>query len=203
MSNEVRQHVFEPFFTTKKEGEGTGLGLSMIYGIVKQNKGYIAIDSEPRKGARVSIYFVKHSGAENDGAAEDAAEKQLSFAGKTVLLVEDDDSVRNLTFKILQSAGFQVLEAVNGAQAVRTVMESKKRIDLLLTDVVLPEMSGKEVAEKILAIDLDIKILFTSGYPEKHISVFGELGRKINFINKPFTRKNLLEKIKEVFDKTN
>jgi PAS domain S-box-containing protein len=202
MSAETQNHVFEPFFTTKKLGEGTGLGLSTVYGIVKQNNGYIAIHSVPGKGSRFSIYFLKHGNAKSETANDKTAENKLFFATKKVLLVEDDDTVRKLTKKMLVTAGLQVLEADNGFMALRLVRESNRPIDLLLTDVVMPEMSGEEVAEKVLEIQPGIKILFTSGYPEKHISVLGELGRKVNFIHKPFTNKDLVEKIREILEKS-
>ena len=201
MSAEIQKHVFEPFFTTKELGEGTGLGLSTVYGIVKQNNGYVAIFSELGKGSHFSIYFIKHDNAESKTTDDKTAKNKLFFAAKTVLLVEDDDTVRKLTKKILGVAGFHVLEAANGLMALRLVRESNKPIDLLLTDVVMPEMSGDVVAEKVLEIQPGIKILFTSGYPEKHISVLGELGRKVNFIHKPFTNKDLLEKIREILEK--
>ena len=201
MAPEVQQHVFEPFFTTKKLGEGSGLGLASVYGIIKQNKGYITFASEPGQGTCFSIYFQKHDSLKLGEAGDKAGEKKQPFAGRTVLLIETDDTVRKLTEKVLLSAGFQVLESVNWPLAMRLVKEKSHPIDLMLADVMGPEMSGWEVAEKILAAHPEVRILLTSGYSEKYIALPGALDHHIDFIRKPFNRQELLEKIGEILDK--
>ena len=201
MALEVQQHVFEPFFTTKKLGEGTGLGLASVYGIVKQNKGYITFESELGQGTRFLIYFHRHDSLERAEAADKSGEKKTLFAGRTVLLIEADDTVRKLTEKVLLSAGFQVMESVNWQLAMRLVKVNRNPIDLMLADIMAPEMSGRAVAEKILAAHPETKVLLTSGYSEKHLLLPGVPGKDIHFISKPFNRQELLEKIGEILDK--
>jgi len=201
MGPEVQQHVFEPFFTTKSLGEGSGLGLASVYGIVKQNKGYITFESEPDKGTRFSIYFPRHDSLELGDAAAKGEDKGLPFTGRTVLLIEADDTVRKLDEKVLLAAGFQVLESVNWPLALRLVRESRHPIDLMLTDVMTPDMPGRDAAEKILAAHPDARLLLTSGYSEKHAALAGGAGRIVGFISKPFNRQELLERISEVLDR--
>jgi two-component system cell cycle sensor histidine kinase/response regulator CckA len=201
MALEVQQHVFEPFFTTKRLGEGTGLGLASVYGIVKQNRGYITFDSEPGHGTRFSIYFPKHEYLVSGEAGDKAGEKAPPFTGRTVLLIEADDTVRKLTEKVLLAAGFQVMESVNWPLALRLVKENRHPVDLLLADVMAPDMPGWEAAEKILAAHPEAGVLLTSGYSEKHVALPGTPGQNINFIRKPFNRQELLEKIGEILDK--
>ena len=201
MAPEVQQHIFEPFFTTKRLGEGSGLGLASVYGIVKQNKGYVTFASELGQGTHFSIYIPKHDFRELDEAGDNTAEKKPLFAGRTVLLIEADDTVRKLTEKVLLSAGFQVLESMNWSLAKRLAKKMGQAIDLLLADVLGPEMPGREAAEKILAAHPEARILLTSGYMEKHVFLPGVLDHHIDFISKPFNRQELLEKIGEILDK--
>jgi two-component system cell cycle sensor histidine kinase/response regulator CckA len=201
MAPEVQQHVFEPFFTTKRLGEGTGLGLASVYGIVKQNGGYITFGSEPGKGTRFSIYFPRHESPELGEAATGGEGKGPPFAGRTVLLIEADDTVRKLDEKVLQAAGFQVLEAVNWDLALRLSRGSGHSIDLLLADVMAPDMPGSQAAEKLLAAQPGARILLTSGYSEKHAGLAGGAGRIVGFIAKPFNRQELLEKVGEILDR--
>ncbi len=201
MALELQQHVFEPFFTTKRLGEGTGLGLASVYGIVKQNGGYITFDSEPGKGTRFSIYFPRHAYPESGAAGDKSGEKKFPFGGRTVLLIEADDTVRKLTEKVLLASGFQVMESMTWPLAMRLVKENRHPLDLLLADVMTPEMPGWETAEKILAAHPEARVLLTSGYSEKHAALPGTSGQNIHFIRKPFNRQELLEKIGEVLDK--
>jgi PAS domain S-box-containing protein len=201
MALEVQHHIFEPFFTTKRLGEGSGLGLASVYGIVKQNRGYITFDSEPGRGTLFSIYFPKNENLEMVEAADKSGEARPPFAGRTALLIEADDTVRKLTEKVLLAAGFQVMESVNWPLAVRLVMENRHPLDLLLADVMVPEMSGREAAEKILAAHPEATVLLTSGYSEKSSALPGMPGQKLHFISKPYNRKELLEKIAEILDK--
>ncbi len=201
MVPEVQQHIFEPFFTTKRLGEGSGLGLASVYGMVKQNRGYVDFDSEPGKGTCFSLYFPKHDSRELGEAADKAGGKKQPFAGRTVLLIESDDTVRKLTEKVLLAAGFQVLESMNWPLAMRLVKGRSQAIDLLLSDALGAEMPGREAAAKILAAHPEARILLTSGYAEKHAAMPEAPDRQIAFISKPFNRLELLEKIGEILGK--
>jgi two-component system cell cycle sensor histidine kinase/response regulator CckA len=200
MGPEVQQHVFEPFFTTKRLGEGSGLGLASVYGIVKQNGGYITFDSESGSGTRFSIYFPRHVSLELGEATDRAGEKRAPFAGRTVLLIDADDTVRKLAGKVLHAAGFQVLESLNWQLALRLARESSRKVDLVLADVLAPDMPDREAAEKILAAHPQARVLLTSGYSEKQAAA-GPEERIIGFIGKPFNRQELLEKVGEILDR--
>ncbi|MFH2108449.1 MAG: ATP-binding protein [Chrysiogenia bacterium] len=202
MALEVQQHIFEPFFTTKRLGEGSGLGLASVYGIVKQNRGYITFNSNPGQGTRFSIYFPKHEYLDINEAGDGAGLKKPPFAGRTVLLIEADDTVRKLTEKVLLTAGFQVLESVNWPLAVRLVKDDRHQLDLLVADVLAPEMPGWAAAQKILAAHPETRVLLTSGYSDKQLLLPGKPGQNVHFICKPYNRQELLEKIAEILDKT-
>lgn len=200
MTKEVQAHLFEPFYTTKESGKGTGLGLSTVYGIVKQSGGTIAIESEPGCGTVCKIYFprVTESIQESDAPQK---EGRTNHGQETILLVEDDPSVRGFVHETLKMNGYQVLVARHGIEALLVGTRHMGPIHLLLTDVVMPQMSGPEVAEKLTTLRPDAKVLYMSGYPDHPVFKKGEVQLETNFIQKPFTPDALLEKVREVLDR--
>ena len=200
MDAETRRRIFEPFFTTKPQGKGTGLGLATVYGTVKQNGGDIWVYSEPGTGTTFKVYFPR-VGAES--SVEVAAGTEVSSAGgETILLVEDEEAVRNLTVKMLRHLGYVVLTASNGADAIAISQEHRGRISLLVTDVVMPNMSGKVLAEQLLATHPEMGVLFISGYTEDTVVHHGVLETGVEFLPKPFTREALGKKLRETLAKT-
>jgi len=197
MTEEVRSQIFEPFFTTKEVGKGTGLGLSTVYGIVKQADGHIWVYSEPGKGATFKIYLPRVEKAGQALKQVDTMPESLQ-GSETVLVVEDDPQLRNMAFKILERHGYTVLVAEGGQPAIQIAETYGEKIDLVVTDVVMPEMSGKEAAERIKTLRPDIKVLFMSGYTDNAIVHHGILDRDIAFLQKPFTPNGLARKVKEV-----
>lgn len=195
MTNEVRARIFEPFFTTKEVGKGTGLGLSVVHGIVSQFGGTIIVDSEPECGTTVSIYFPAAAPQEVSDVTPAAAPPD--HARETVLLVEDDDAVRTITVIALENAGFRVLAADSAATAIKLARPQISRIDLLITDVVMPRMGGRELADAIHAIRTDLPVLYISGYTEDAIA---QDGVRTAFLQKPFTPLTLVRKAREVLD---
>jgi PAS domain S-box-containing protein len=200
MSREVQEKAFDPFFTTKDKGKGTGLGLSTVYGIVMQSGGKIWVYSEPRHGTTFKIYFPT---IEGELDALNGKREPDSFPGgsETVLLVEDEPSVRDLANRLLKQQGYRVLEAANGEEALRLIQENAgEKIHLLLTDVVLPQMGGKELAGQLKIFRPDLKILYTSGYTDYAIVHHGVLEPGTHFLQKPFSLKTLSQKVREVLD---
>jgi nitrogen-specific signal transduction histidine kinase len=197
---EVRERIFEPFFTTKKEGEGTGLGLSTVYGIVKQSGGNIWVYSEPEKGTTFKIYLPLVN--EPLEEKKERVVKEASPRGnETILVVEDDEVVRKLAVRILREQGYRVLEASQGVDAFLICEEHKGPIHLLVTDVVMPKMSGRELAERITSIRQEVKVLYMSGYPDDTVAHHGILNEGMNYIQKPFTLEGLARKVRGVLDK--
>ena len=199
MNGEVLSHIFEPFFTTKETGEGTGLGMATVYGIIDHNNGYIWPYSEPDQGTTFKIYLPRIEGEVESGQKENVR-KKISDASETILMVEDNDEVRNLARNILQRYGYKVLEAENGEEALRISQQHQQPIHLMLTDVVMPGMSGRELAECIQSQRSEIKVLYMSGYTDSAIVHHGVLTSGVNFIQKPFTPEKLTSKIREVLD---
>lgn len=196
--DELRSRIFDPFFTTKFTGKGTGLGLATVWGIVKQSGGHILVDSRLGVGTTFQIFFP----ASEDGLEEPEKPKDSATLGgsESVLLVEDNSQVRSAIHNILRNRGYTVVEAENAGEALLLFEKTPGRIDLLLTDVVMPVMNGRELADKIKAIQADIKVLYLSGYPE---SVLGEdriLDPDVSFLAKPVTPQSLLKKVREVLE---
>ena len=199
MDAETRARIFEPFFTTKEPGKGTGLGLSTVHGVVKQSGGFIVVDSELGKGATFKIYLPREG--KKASKLMGLAEEKLSLKGtETVLVVEDEPSIRTLAARILREQGYTVLEASNGAEALRMDQEFAGEIHLVLTDVVMPEMSGKALSSQIEAARPGIKVLYVSGYTSDVIVHHGVLGSDVSFLQKPFTEDALARKVREVLD---
>jgi two-component system, cell cycle sensor histidine kinase and response regulator CckA len=202
MSDDVKAQIFEPFFTTKEKGKGTGLGLSTVYGIVKQSGGHISVHSELGNGTTFSVYLPQ---IEDDTQRNDkiAIEAPLPTGSETILLVEDEDVVRGLARKILEQAGYNVIDAHGGEEAIRLCRECADPIQLLLTDVVMPGISGKEVADRLKALRPATRVLFMSGYTDEAIVHHGVLDSGVEFIQKPFTPSALARKVREVLDQGN
>jgi PAS domain S-box-containing protein len=201
MDQETQARIFEPFFTTKEVGKGTGLGLSTVYGIVKQSGGNIWVYSEPGFGTVFKVYLPRIDEATANSIARLAQESNAPRGTETILLVEDEDVVRGLTRKILMQAGYNVLDARSGNEAIRLCATHAGSIDLLLTDVVMPEISGKEVADRLLELRPSIRVLFMSGYTDEAIVQHGVLDANVKFIQKPFTWIALTRKVREVLNR--
>jgi two-component system cell cycle sensor histidine kinase/response regulator CckA len=195
--------IFEPFFSTKEVGSGTGLGLSTVYGIVKQTGGFVFVDSAPGKGATFSIVLPRHQGGEEANAvrvietADGLAQRDLTGAG-TVLLVEDEDPVRMFSARALKNKGYHVIEAKSGEAALEIINAGEEKVDLLITDVVMPRMDGPGLIKEVREVHPDMKVIFISGYTEDAFRK--RLGHEsdIHFLAKPFTLKQLATKVKEV-----
>jgi len=199
MSDEVKAHLFEPFFTTKPTGKGTGLGLATCFGIVKQNAGHINWYSELGLGTTFKIYFPRvQSALEPVGVRTPSA--AVAGGHETVLLVEDERAVRELAASTLREKGYTVIEAVNGEEGLRVARQHEGRIDLVLTDVIMPVMGGKEMADQLHASHPDTKVLFSSGYTEDAIGHHGVLRPGIVFLQKPYMTTTLARKVREVLD---
>ena len=195
MPAEVRNHIFEPFFTTKGKGHGTGLGLATVYGIVKQSGGSIWVYSEPGQGTTFKLYFPRTD--EPVTAAKHLARTDLRGT-EAILLVEDQDEVRIMAIKALKRYGYQVYSAANGDDALRFCRSHQGRLDLVITDVVMPGMNGRELAIQLSASRPDFKFLFMSGYTDNAIAHHGILDQTVDFIQKPFGPESLAEKVREV-----
>lgn len=201
MDKETLDQIFEPFFTSKAAGQGTGLGLSMVYGIVKQNHGFINVYSEPGKGTTFRIYLSRCADHAVDAQREKAVETPLSH-GETVLLVEDEPALLKMSKVMLQKIGYRVLAAGTPGEAIGLAKKHAGEIHLLLTDVVMPGMNGKDLAERLHALRPDMKILFMSGYSVNMITGQGVLDESVNFIEKPFSMKDLGVKVAEALTNT-
>jgi CheY-like chemotaxis protein len=198
MPRHVLDRVFEPFFTTKPKGEGTGLGLATVYGIITQADGYAQIYSEPGLGTTLSMLLPVTD--QQPTQVEPPASAGHTRGGETVLVVEDEDAMREVTRRILTRNGYHVLTAATGAAALELAARQDQEIHLLITDVIMPQMLGKEVANRIRATRPDIRTLFMSGYAHPVLASQGTLEAGVILIEKPFTEPALLNKIKEVLD---
>ena len=197
MDEATRARIFDPFFTTKEEG--TGLGLATVYGVVKQSNGHIWVYSEPGHGTAFKIYLPQVRDTP-DAARRGPAPAAPLGGSETVLLVEDDEMVRNLTSRALTNRGYSVLVAPNGAEALRQLESHRGALQLLVTDVVMPGMNGREVARRVAALRPQVKVLYLSGYTDDAIVRHGMLEPGIAFLQKPFTPDGLARKVREVLD---
>jgi signal transduction histidine kinase/CheY-like chemotaxis protein len=199
MDKETQLRIFEPFFTTKEKGKGTGLGLSTVYGIIKQSGGYVLVESELQRGTTFRIYLPRVEDALEPINATGASSSQ-NGGSETVLLVEDEESVRQLVRETLESKGYKVLEADHGESALHIVSRHSGKIDMLITDVVMPGMSGRELSAQLCSSYPHTKVLYLSGYTEDAIAHEGVLESGTAFLQKPFTLQMLARKVREVLD---
>jgi signal transduction histidine kinase/CheY-like chemotaxis protein len=200
MDPEVRARAFEPFFTTKAPGRGTGLGLSTVYGIVKQSDGYIWVDSEPDRGTRIRIYLPRVAEPPDLLEVKKAPSKSTPRGHETVLLVEDEEGVRELIAEWLSGHGYTVLTATNGAEALALAAKEPRDIDMLIADVVMPQMGGPALAERLLPSRPGMKVVYVSGYADEAIGHPRVLAAGSGFLQKPFSLDTLERKVREILD---
>jgi len=200
MDEETQSHIFEPFFTTKGVGKGTGLGLSTVYGIVKQSGGYIYVHSELGQGTTFKIYLPAVEGEVTQVHKEQTASDDLT-GSETILIVEDDDALRNLAREILELQGYNILDAGNGIEALKVSEEHEGEIHLMITDVVMPKMGGRELEERLRPLRPEMKVVYMSGYTDEAIVHHGVLKPGIEFLQKPLRSESLKRKVREVLDK--
>jgi CheY-like chemotaxis protein len=199
MSREVRDKLFEPFFTTKAPGKGTGMGLATVYGIVKQSGGHIHVYSEPGRGTTFKIYFPVAEGEAPASARTGTGKIPVAQSrGETLLLVEDEDMVRAYARRVLESLGYKVLPASRGQEALEVAARAEGPIHALVTDVVMPGMSGRDVWEKLKPLHPSMRVLFMSGYADTAIVHHGVLDADAPFLAKPFTPAQLAQKVAEI-----
>ena len=198
IDEETQRHIFEPFFTTKEVGRGTGLGLSTVYGIVTQSGGHIRVSSEPEKGAAFSVYLPRANGVASPAARGSASSMQARQTGESILVVEDDANVRQLVVEILKRSGYRVIAPETAREALRICDDPLTPLDLLLTDMVLPETDGAAVAGKAVASRPNLRVLFMSGYTEHPVFRLPGFDRGAPFLHRPFTRAALTAKVREV-----
>ena len=191
------QHIFEPFFTTKEAGRGTGLGLATVYGIVKQNNGFIGVDSTPGKGTTFTIYLPRSEAEAVHAPVSPVEESPLGPGHRTILLVEDEPAILHMVRQLLERWGCTVLAAESPAEAIRRSREHHGGIDLLLTDVVMPDMNGRELSRRVQEMRPGIRCLFMSGHAAGILAQHGVLGSSVHFIHKPFTARALMDKVRE------
>jgi CheY-like chemotaxis protein len=199
MPPEVCARIFEPFFTTKGPGKGTGLGLATVYGIINQSGGHLAVSSKVGVGTTFKVFLPRVE----QGVGESLASSGIlaSPGGtETILLVEDEDGVRALTQHVLVGCGYTVLEAPDGAKAIQIAVEHREPIHLLVTDVVMPEVGGRIVAEQVIARHPEVRVLYVSGYTDDAVIRHGVLREGVNFLQKPFSPAFLAIKVREVLD---
>jgi PAS domain S-box-containing protein len=199
MEPHIQARIFDPFFTTKEPGKGTGLGLSTVYGIVEQSGGHIGVETAPGRGATFTIHLPRYEGT---GAAMPTRGDRRTLPGgvETLLLVEDENAVRSSARRLLERHGYTVLEARHGADALRIVEEADREVDLVVTDLVMPEMGGRELVERLRTRRPALKVLFMSGYTEKAITTDGLMPPRTGFVEKPFTMEQLLRRLRELLD---
>jgi PAS domain S-box-containing protein len=201
MSPEIMERIFEPFFTTKGLGKGTGLGLSTVYGIVKQNRGYIFVQSAPGAGTTFEILLPKAEGERSDEVRQIGPQAK-TLGSETILVVEDNEEVRAVAVESLNRYGYHVLEATDGESALKLIRSNKSPIHLLITDVIMPRMGGNQLAGHVRALSPATKVLFMSGYTDESISRYGVLRPGIALLSKPFTPEALAKKVREVLGRT-
>jgi two-component system sensor histidine kinase EvgS len=197
MDRKTQERIFEPFFTTKDMGKGTGLGLATVHGIVHQNNGFIHVHSEPEQGSTFKIYLPRHKEVPLE-IQENKQVEDLSAADTTILLVEDEDALLELNRRMLLGLGYTVLSASTTTEAIRLAREHAQRIDLLLTDVVMPEMNGRDLAQRLQTFIPNLQLVFMSGYTADVIAHHGVLDQGVHFLKKPFSKRELGLKLLEV-----
>jgi CheY-like chemotaxis protein len=199
---EAQRHIFEPFFTTKKRGQGTGLGLSTVFGIVKRFQGHIRLESDIDAGTTFRIYLPRAQETRSNGASQpqDQLITGLVRGTETVLLVEDETAVRELAVNVLKSCGYRVLAAKDGVEALQTGESFSETIDLLVTDVIMPNMNGTELAEGLQGQYPEIRVLYMSGYAGEEIEQNSALTPDVSFLSKPFSIAELTQKVRLVLD---
>jgi CheY-like chemotaxis protein len=193
MDKETAAHIFEPFFTTKEPGQGTGLGLATVYGIVVQNEGMVHLHSEPGRGTMFKLYFPRDLAAKTPSDRRE--EPAPALPGGTVLLVEDEATVRSVTAAMLRSLGFTVVSAASPTAALETFRRGGASVDIVLSDVVMPGMSGKELRDRLRALGPDIPVVLMSGYAANFIAHHGVLEEGVDFLQKPFDLKTLARRL--------
>jgi CheY-like chemotaxis protein len=198
MSEDVKRHLFEPFFTTKDPGKGTGLGLAVVHGFVKQSGGCVDVRSEPGAGTCFTIYLPRVEARAASEAGVAATGVARAGGGETILLIEDDDAVRALTTRVLRRCGYSVLEASRGSDGLRLAAAYRRPIHLLITDVVMPGIPGRMVAEQIGQTHPETKVLFISGHTNDHVVRTGVLHDAVHFVQKPFAPTAIAEKVREI-----
>ncbi|MFB3815664.1 MAG: PAS domain S-box protein [Terriglobales bacterium] len=198
MDAETRAHIFEPFFTTKEAGKGTGLGLATVYGIVSQSNGHIWVYSEPGRGTTFKIYFPATQAFARPHVAQ--RPEPVLCGSETILLVEDEEGLRELLARVLRDKGYKVLAASNGPEALRLVQEHDSHIELLLTDVVMPDMRGQQLAAELISSKPDLAVIYMSGYTDNALTHAGSLPPGTTFLQKPFTPEVVLRRVREVLD---
>jgi CheY-like chemotaxis protein len=199
MDDATLRRAFEPFFTTKEPGKGTGLGLATVYGIVKQSGGHVWVYSEPGWGTTFKVYFPRYGDVAEPGRP--ALEAGPAPGGtETILVVEDDEMIRSLIRDILESTGYRVLVADDPDQGMKLIGEQQDEIHLLLTDLILPGMSGRELVDRVTKEKPEMRVLFMSGYSDEAVARHGILEPGLAFLQKPFSRDGLVRKVRDVLD---
>lgn len=198
MDSETQVRLFEPFFTTKRPGKGTGLGLSTVYGIVKQNKGYVAVETALGQGTTFRIYFPQARKTAQETPARDQPAAVPDRGTETVLLVEDEATIRTIARESLERHGYRVLEAANGLEALQILDTYRGPLHLLLSDVIMPGMHGPELGRHVKSLRPEIRVLYMSGYPDDVLGPRGVISSDVNFLQKPFTSRTLAGKVREV-----
>jgi len=201
MSDEIQEKIFEPFFTTKDVGKGTGLGLSTVFGIVKQNEGAILVESEEGKGSKFNVYFPQIGAEISGGELTIADSDDLPTGNETILLVDDEDSIRDFLSEILKEQGYKIIEASNGKEGLHKFIESNEQIHLLISDITMPEMSGPELINELREYQPDIKAIFISGNVENEFIKKHTSHANVSFLQKPFTYDTIISKVREILDK--
>ena len=199
MDNETLDNVFDPFFTTKESGKGTGLGLSTLYGIIKQNNGFISVYSELSQGSVFRIYLPRYQG-DTCSSAKKGKDPAVEQGSETILLVEDAPAILEMTRMMLEKLGYSVITAKTPAEAINLARKHAGEIQLLLTDVIMPQMNGRDLAQNLVSSFPKLKRLFMSGYTANVIAHHGVLDEGVNFIQKPFSKKDLGAKVRKVLD---
>jgi two-component system cell cycle sensor histidine kinase/response regulator CckA len=199
MDREMQSHIFEPFFTSKELGKGTGLGLSTVYGIVKQNNGFIDVYSDPGQGTTFKIFLPRYVG-KAEQVRMNGEERPELHGNETILVVEDEPAILDVITELLEIEGYTVVASSIPGEAIRLAREHPGEIHLLITDVIMPEMNGRDLARNLLALYPHLKRLFMSGYTADIIAHHGVLEEGVHFIQKPFSAQNLATKVRDVLD---